>query len=55
MCLWFSFFQWILGQPNVTVFMGCVGRDKYSTILEEKTRSEGVNVQYQYTVKEPTG
>ncbi|KDR23079.1 hypothetical protein L798_10943, partial [Zootermopsis nevadensis] len=47
--------QWILKQPDVTVFMGCVGRDKYSKILEDKTRSEGVNVQYQYTDKEPTG
>jgi adenosine kinase len=47
--------QWILRQPNVTVFMGCVGRDKYSKILEDKARSEGVNVQYQYTDREPTG
>lgn len=51
----FSFFQWILRQPNVSVYMGCVGEDKYSKILEDKVRSDGVNVQYQYTDKEPTG
>jgi adenosine kinase len=35
--------------------MGCVGQDKYSKILEDKLRNDGVNVQYQYTDKEPTG
>ncbi|XP_069699814.1 uncharacterized protein Adk2 isoform X1 [Periplaneta americana] len=47
--------QWILKKPNVTVFMGCVGQDKYSKILETKARNEGVNVQYQYTDRVPTG
>lgn len=47
--------QWILNEPNVTVFMGCVGSDRYSQILEDKARAQGVNVQYQYTNKEPTG
>lgn len=47
--------QWILRQPNVSVYMGCVGEDKYSKILEDKLRSDGVNAQYQYTDKEPTG
>lgn len=35
--------------------MGCVGTDKYSTILEDKARADGLNVRYQYTNKEPTG
>ncbi|XP_022917016.1 adenosine kinase [Onthophagus taurus] len=47
--------QWILDKPNVTTFFGCVGNDNYSKILENKARSNGVNVQYQYTEKEPTG
>ncbi|XP_046991382.1 adenosine kinase isoform X1 [Schistocerca americana] len=47
--------QWILCEPNVTVFMGCVGKDKFSTIMETKARAEGVDVKYQYTDKEPTG
>lgn len=35
--------------------MGSVGQDKYSKILEDKTRSDGVKVQFQYTDREPTG
>ncbi|GLH01555.1 hypothetical protein R5R35_012862 [Gryllus longicercus] len=47
--------QWILNQPNVSVFMGCVGTDKFSKILEKKAREAGVDVQYQYTSTQPTG
>ncbi|KAK9731701.1 pfkB family carbohydrate kinase [Popillia japonica] len=47
--------QWVLDKPKVTTFFGCVGKDKYSEILENKARSNGVNVQYQYTNTEPTG
>ncbi|KAJ6648021.1 Adenosine kinase 2 [Pseudolycoriella hygida] len=47
--------QWILQKPNVAVFFGCVGRDKYSKILEDEARSDGVNVRYQFTESEPTG
>lgn len=35
--------------------MGCVGMDKYSKILEDRARADGLNVRYQYTQKEPTG
>jgi len=47
--------QWLLGTDKATVMMGCVGKDKYSTILAEKAQSAGVNVKYQVTDKEPTG
>lgn len=47
--------QWVLDKPKVTTFFGCVGKDKYSEILENKARNNGVNVQYQYTNTEPTG
>lgn len=47
--------QWVLNKPKVTTFFGCVGEDKYSKILEEKARSNGVNVCYQYHDNEPTG
>lgn len=47
--------QWILNKPNVSIFMGCVGSDKFSKILEQKAREAGVNVQYQYTTNQPTG
>lgn len=35
--------------------MGCVGKDKYSQILEDKARSDGVDVRYQYTNQDSTG
>lgn len=47
--------QWMIQKPNTAVFFGAVGQDKYSKILEEKARSDGVNVQYQYTDAAPTG
>nr|CAD7199998.1 unnamed protein product [Timema douglasi] len=47
--------QWVLRKPNVAVFMGSVGNDDYSKIVEEKARSQGVNVRYQYSPVEPTG
>lgn len=47
--------QWILEKPNVTTFFGCVGTDKYSKILEDKARTDGVNVNYQYVEDKPTG
>ncbi|KAK7583778.1 hypothetical protein V9T40_004741 [Parthenolecanium corni] len=47
--------QKILKVPNVVVYMGCVGRDSYSEIIEKKAREDGVNVCYQFTTEEPTG
>lgn len=47
--------QWFLEKPNIVSYMGCVGNDKYAKILENKARSDGLNVHYQYTDKEPTG
>lgn len=35
--------------------MGCVGKDKYSQILEEKAKEDGVNVRYQYKDEKSTG
>jgi len=46
--------QWILGKPNVTSYMGCVGSDESSKILEEKAKQVGINVRYQ-TCEKPTG
>lgn len=47
--------QWFLEKPKVTTFFGCVGEDEYGKIIEDFARKDGVNVQYQYTTKEPTG
>ncbi|XP_073993108.1 adenosine kinase 2 isoform X2 [Rhodnius prolixus] len=47
--------QWILQKKNVTAFIGSVGKDDYSRILENKAREDGVNVRYQYTAERQTG
>lgn len=47
--------QWILGQPKVAVFFGCVGEDKYAEILAEKARAAGLDVHYQVKKDVPTG
>lgn len=47
--------QWIIRQPGAASFMGSVGKDEYSKILEEKCKTAGVTVKYQYQEKEPTG
>ena len=50
-----SVFQWLLQTPNATSFFGCVSKDKFGRLLEDKARESGVNVQFQFTDKEPTG
>lgn len=47
--------QWLVQKPNVTVFFGSVGDDDYRKTLEDKARSDGVNVRYQVTPSIPTG
>ncbi|XP_017840444.2 adenosine kinase isoform X2 [Drosophila busckii] len=47
--------QWILGQPKVAVFFGCVGKDDYADILRTKAREAGVDAHYQVTDDTPTG
>ncbi|XP_043674934.1 adenosine kinase 2 [Vespula pensylvanica] len=47
--------QWFLEKSKVASYMGCVGNDKYSKILEERALTNGLNICYQYTDKEPTG
>lgn len=42
-------------KPNTVAYMGCVGKDFYSEIIEKKARADGVDVRYQYTDKKPTG
>ncbi len=47
--------QWILKRPNATTFMGGVGTDKYSEVLEKKALEDGVNVKYQKMSEHATG
>ena len=51
----FVLFQWMSAKPNTTVFMGCIGKDKFGEILSEKAEAVGVSVHYQYDEKEATG
>lgn len=48
-------FQWLIGIPKATTFMGCIGNDKYGKILEKKTTEAGVAVSYQIDEATPTG
>lgn len=47
--------QWLLKKPGVAIFMGCIGKDKYGKILEDKAIEAGVDVRYQYHPSVPTG
>ncbi|XP_037293237.1 adenosine kinase 2 isoform X2 [Manduca sexta] len=47
--------QWILKEPNMCTYFGCVGNDDYAKILKERAVAEGVTVQYQVTDEVPTG
>jgi len=47
--------QWLIGVPNATTFMGCIGRDEFGRILEKKVIEAGVNPRYKYHDSEPTG
>lgn len=47
--------QWLIGIPNATTYTGCIGKDKFGKILEQKTNESGVRTIYKYNDKEPTG
>lgn len=47
--------QWLLEQPKVASYFGCVGKDKYADKLREIAEQAGVNVQYQVDESTPTG
>lgn len=46
---------WILGQPNVCTFMGCVGKDKNAEIMREKASEVGLKTLYQINEQVSTG
>jgi len=41
--------------PNSTVYIGCIGKDKYGETLEKITSEAGVKAEYLYDDKTPTG
>jgi len=47
--------QWMLKKPNSVVYMGCIGKDKYGEILQQKAHEVGVNAVYQYHPTDRTG
>ena len=40
-------FQWLLQQPHVCVYMGCVGQDKYHQLLYDAASKAGLTLSYQ--------
>ncbi len=47
--------SWILKQPNVATFMGCIGEDKNAEIMKERAKEVGLKTAYQIDSKTPTG
>jgi hypothetical protein len=41
--------------PNSTVYIGCIGKDKYGEMLEKISKDAGVKTEYMYDEKTPTG
>uniref|UniRef100_A0A7E4UPR8 Adenosine kinase n=1 Tax=Panagrellus redivivus TaxID=6233 RepID=A0A7E4UPR8_PANRE len=48
-------FQWIINQPNKSVFFGAVGNDEFGEKLREKASNAGVQVHYQVNKEVKTG
>ena len=48
-------FQWLSQVKNASTFFGCVSDDEFGKILEDRAKTDGVNVRFQTTEKEPTG
>jgi adenosine kinase len=46
---------WILKQPNVATFMGCVGEDQNAQIMRQKCAEVGLNAVYQVDASKATG
>ena len=36
----------MIGYPNATSYVGCIGNDEFGKILREVAEQDGVNVQY---------
>lgn len=47
--------QWMLQQPGMTAYMGCVGKDEFGTKLADACKSDGVQTFYQIDESVPTG
>lgn len=47
--------QWMLQEPNMTSYIGCVGADEYADKLEAAAHNDGVQVKYMRDETTPTG
>ncbi|RDD44760.1 Adenosine kinase [Trichoplax sp. H2] len=47
--------QWLLRQPQVTTYIGCIGKDKFADLLINAATNEGLRVNYMQTSEQPTG
>ena len=46
---------WILKQPNVVTFMGCIGDDENAKIMIKKAKEVGLKTLFQIDSNKPTG
>merc|ERR1719189_494285 len=47
--------QWMLQQPGMTAYMGCVGDDDYGKRLADACKTDGVQAMYLVDKSTPTG
>lgn len=47
--------QWMLQEPGMTAYFGCVGADEYGKKLSDACKKDGVQAQYMVDASTPTG
>eukprot|EP00933_Yihiella_yeosuensis_P014531 TRINITY_DN129_c0_g1_i1.p1 TRINITY_DN129_c0_g1~~TRINITY_DN129_c0_g1_i1.p1 ORF type:complete len:343 (+),score=106.35 TRINITY_DN129_c0_g1_i1:111-1139(+) len=47
--------QWMLQEPNMTAYMGCIGDDKFGQQLTDACKKDGVLAKYMVDKSTPTG
>jgi len=47
--------QWMLQQPDMTAYMGCIGNDDFGKKLEDACKVDGVRAHYMVDKSTPTG
>ncbi|CAE8588144.1 unnamed protein product [Polarella glacialis] len=47
--------QWMLQEPNMTAYMGCIGSDKFGEALTDACKQDGVLAKYMVDPSAPTG
>merc|ERR1719188_1628337 len=47
--------QWMLQEPGMTAYMGCIGEDDFGKKLQDACKADGVQAQYLVDKSTPTG